>query len=140
MAALARIEFNAPMDRLMTRCAKWLLVLALVASVGGHWMILQGVAWSTMLVRFAQSMPLVRAVACTFDGDHPCALCLVIKEGKKSEKKSDQESAPTKQLDWLLQATPQFVCLGSPPPCPDSPPAAPHVRCEPPPVPPPRVG
>jgi len=64
-------------------------ILALCLSLGFHWLALQSVAWTTMLLSNACRVPLGDAVAKTFDGAHPCNLCHAVDEGKKSEKKSD---------------------------------------------------
>lgn len=66
-----------------------LLVVALLAATGGHWLFLQSVAWTTMLSDNLQEYSFTEAVQRTFDGEHPCQLCSQIKEGKKSEKKSE---------------------------------------------------
>ena len=55
-----------------------------------------------MLVGNLQSRSISEAVVRTFDGKHPCSLCKVVAEGKKSEKKSESNS-PTKKLDGLRQ-------------------------------------
>jgi hypothetical protein len=85
----------------MNRFIKWLAVLALVASVGGHWAVLQSVAWTTMLARFWQSMPLAQAMAYTLDGRHPCKLCLAVQHGKQTEQKSTKLQPPQKLLLFL---------------------------------------
>ncbi len=85
----------------MNRLIKWLAVLALVTSVGGHWAILQGVAWATMVARFAQSMPLTQAVAFTFDGRHPCQLCLAVQHGQQTEHKESKLKPAQKLLLFL---------------------------------------
>jgi len=64
-------------------------IVALCASLGFQWLALQSVAWTTMLVANARHAPLSEAVAKTFDGAHPCALCHLVANGKKSEKKSE---------------------------------------------------
>ena len=66
-----------------------LLVIALVAMIGGHWAVLQTVAWSTMLADNLRVSSFSEAVERTFDGKHPCALCKQISAGKKAEKKTD---------------------------------------------------
>jgi hypothetical protein len=63
-------------------------IVALCLSLGFHWLALQSIAWTTMLVENARRVPLSEAVARTFDGSHPCDLCHAVAEGKKSEKKS----------------------------------------------------
>ncbi|HEY2799761.1 MAG TPA: hypothetical protein VGI85_04150 [Chthoniobacterales bacterium] len=68
-------------------------ILALCLSLGFHWLALQSVAWTAMLVTNAQHLSLSEAVAKTFDGAHPCNLCHAVAKGRKSEKKS--EAVPT---------------------------------------------
>jgi hypothetical protein len=76
-------------------------LLAMAATLGGHWMMLQSFAWARMLSQAAQRDSWGVAVTKTFDGHHPCELCLAIQKGRNSEKKSDQEKPPLK-LEGLL--------------------------------------
>lgn len=71
------------------RLGRTATILALCLSLGLHWLALQSVAWTTMLVANVRHTTLSEAVAKTFDGAHPCDLCQVVAQGKKSEKKSD---------------------------------------------------
>jgi len=64
-------------------------IFALCLSLGFHWLALQSVGWTGMLVANARHAPLSEAVARTFDGAHPCDLCHAVADGKKSEKKSE---------------------------------------------------
>ena len=89
-----------------------MVVLLLIVSVGGHWAIVQGVAWVTMFARFSQSMSLTQAAAYTFDGKHPCALCCAVKEGKTAERKESQVKPPEKVTFAL---SPEAVLLPAPP-------------------------
>ncbi len=86
-------------------------MVLLITSVGGHWAVLQGVAWTTMFARFAQSMPLAQAVCCTFDGRHPCKLCQTIKQGRAAEKKQDPSPVrPGSKLDFgLVWQAPDYL-------------------------------
>ena len=89
--------------------AKFLLVCALMVSIGGHWLVLQSVAWTTMFAANLSNHASVReAVSQTFDGQHPCPLCQVVKAGKKSEQKSELPSPTFKQLEFVHDA-PRFV-------------------------------
>jgi len=65
-----------------------------------HWIVLQSLAWTTMLIDYSKRAPLCRAIAQTFDGAHPCSLCHVVNKGKSSEKKSDLQS-PTPKIDMI---------------------------------------
>jgi len=80
-------------------------ILALCLSVGFHWLALQSVAWTTMLVANVRHAPLSEAVVKTFDGVHPCSLCHAVSAGKNSEKKSDLQS-PSPKIDMICSARP----------------------------------
>jgi hypothetical protein len=84
---------------------QWLVVALLTLAIGGHWAVLQSVAWTTMLAGNLRTSSLAVAVERTFDGQHPCKLCKVVSAGKKSEK---QAEFPTlaKQLEFTLFAHP----------------------------------
>jgi hypothetical protein len=73
---------------MFVRFGKIFVVVALVMMVGGHWMLLQTVAWTTMLADNLQSNSFRVAMTKTFDGKHPCCLCKAIAAAKKSEKKT----------------------------------------------------
>lgn len=78
------------------RSSKTLLGLSLAVLLGGHWLLLQSVAWVGMIVTYSQTSTLSEAISMTFDGEHPCRMCLVVKEGKKAEKKEMQLKADMK--------------------------------------------
>ena len=61
--------------------------LALLQLLGGHWAVLQTTAWMGMLVQYSQQAGLKAGLAQTFDGEHPCAVCKAIQDGKKHEQK-----------------------------------------------------
>jgi len=86
---------------LLRTLTRLLVLLAAVQILGGHWAVLQTVAWGKMLVDYAQRESLTVAVAKTFDGAHPCSLCHTVTAGREQEKK--QESATTiVKLDAVL--------------------------------------
>jgi hypothetical protein len=66
------------------------IIVAMSVGSGAHWMAIQTVAWTTMLVDYSKGETLMEAVEKTFDGRHPCVLCLVVKEGE--EKQKEQKS------------------------------------------------
>src|SRR5258708_36952071 len=68
-----------------------LLIVALLCATGSHWVMLQSVAWATMLAENARTDSFQTALAKTFDGRHPCALCRQIAQGRQPEKKSDPQ-------------------------------------------------
>jgi hypothetical protein len=75
----------------------------LVLTLGLHWALLQTFAWTGMLITYARDASFKEAVAKTFDGQHPCALCKVIKKGRAEEKNQEQKQVkPEIKLDLAL--------------------------------------
>jgi hypothetical protein len=123
---------------LRVKIARALVVLSLVFAIGGHWAVLQSVAWLSMTVKFAQTDTLSAALRKTFDGLHPCNLCKVVRDGKKSEKNQETSKVETKLDFWLvcnaeLLNPPQPFCV-----LPSGPDSG-QPRAESPPTPPPRA-
>jgi len=120
------------------RIGNLFLVLALLAATGGHWALLQSVAWSSMLAGHLQSESFSAALEQTFDGRHPCPLCCAIAAAKKSEKKAEfpvsaqKIEFPPLAPGVVLQAPTAFHLL----PIPD---AFADSRTLTPPTPPPRL-
>jgi hypothetical protein len=85
------------------RLSKWSVVVALVLVIGGHWAALQSAAWVGMAVSFARTDTLSVSLQKTFDGQHPCKLCKIVKAGKAAEKKQDLLKLEAK-LDFQLVA------------------------------------
>ena len=54
--------------------------------LGGHWIALQSVAWVGMIASYAHGETLGVAIEKTFDGDHPCGLCKLVKDGRDQEQ------------------------------------------------------
>jgi hypothetical protein len=75
-------------------------IVALCCAIGLHWMALQSVAWTTMLVQNAKRASFCQAITQTFDGAHPCSLCHVVSKGKTSERKSDLRPL-TSKIDMM---------------------------------------
>ena len=89
------------------RLSRLAIAAALAFSIGLHWELLQSVAWMGMMVKYSQRSGIGEALEKTFDGKHPCALCKVVAEGKKSEKKP--EPGPVaKKFDFSYSAA-EFV-------------------------------
>jgi hypothetical protein len=62
-------------------------LIAVLAAGGGHWTVLQTFAWARMLVEYSAQNSLAEAVEMTFDGKHPCPMCLKIEKGRKQERR-----------------------------------------------------
>ena len=82
------------------RLGKVLLIVAMLAATGTHWVILQSVAWTSMLARSLQTTSLERAINLTFDGKHPCSLCKAIAAGKQAQRKCEF-LASFKKLEFI---------------------------------------
>lgn len=85
------------------RLAQRGIVLLVCLSLGMHWALLQGIAWTGMLISFASEGTVVEAVEKTFDGQHGCALCAKVKEGRDSDQKQPQQAGQSlKKMDAVL--------------------------------------
>ncbi len=87
-----------------TRCrrsvravARAVLVCGLCLSVGVQWIVLQGVAWTGMLISFSKDGTILEAMGKTFDGAHPCPLCCAVQQGQSET--DDPESTDVKKQD-----------------------------------------
>jgi len=80
--------------------ARVVMTIALCCAIGLHWIALQSLAWTTMMIDYSKRAPLYQAIGQTFDGAHPCSLCHVVNKGKSSEKKSDLQS-PAPKIDMI---------------------------------------
>src|SRR2546422_8361401 len=88
---------------MVRRFARWLAVVLLIQMSGGHLLLLQTVAWGGMTISFAQTERLTVALKKTFDGKHPCKLCRLIADEKKSDKKKDSQKFETR-IDFLCES------------------------------------
>ena len=71
------------------RAAKALVILAVALSLGLHWVLLQGVAWTGMFVSFAHQTTISEAFTKTFNGKNPCRICKLVRAGQQSEKATE---------------------------------------------------
>ena len=87
------------MNRTAHKTTIQLLSIALVLLLSGsHWTLLQGVAWTTMLLDSERGSTISERAVNTFSGDNPCTLCLVIQDGLQ---KGQQDAEFTVCLDSL---------------------------------------
>ena len=87
------------------------MVLLVCLSLGMHWAVLQGVAWSGMFLSNLNQGSVTEAVEKTFDGEHPCLLCLAVKEGQKKEKDDSKPltAKSVKKFEAVLVAEKRLV-------------------------------
>ena len=121
-----------------TKFAQFLIVASLIVTIGGHWAVLQTIAWAGMAISYSKNAPLTDALVKTFDGKHPCQLCKAVKAGKQAERKEATLKVETKLDFWLARAA---SLLDAPMPFVVLPGESDSVqpRAEPPPTPPPRL-
>ena len=80
-SAICQLEFHVQFVRFI------FVFGALLHLGGGHWGVLQGIAWAKMLVEYSQTDGLRDGIVKTFDGEHPCEMCKSISKGRESEKR-----------------------------------------------------
>jgi hypothetical protein len=82
-------------------------VLGCLHLCGGHWGVMQVIAWSNMIVDYSAQDGLIEGAKKTFDGEHPCCMCKAIAEGKKqeSQNRGDDKSPTTSQGLVLKECT-----------------------------------
>jgi len=64
------------------------ICLAMFSIAGGHWAVLQGIAWVQMVQEYSQEVSVARAVQMTLSGEAPCSMCKKIAEAKHQEEKA----------------------------------------------------
>jgi hypothetical protein len=122
---------------MLFRQVRLAVALMLALSVGGHWLVLQSVAWVGMAIDYSREMPLDEAMSSTFDGSRPCALCKAIQQGREEERKQSLLK-PGQEFKGFLHALPVWLsapCVAAMNLIPES---MPPVRFFSPPHPPPR--
>ena len=88
----------------LLRFGQVLMLLVLFAASGGHWMALQSVAWTRMLVSYSRGGQIVAAVTKTFDGRHPCSLCKEIQRAKSTEPEPARNMEVENQATFVVPA------------------------------------
>jgi hypothetical protein len=123
---------------LMRRLTHLLVLVAFIFSCGGHWCVLQGVAWIGMIHQYSKIVPLGEAVSMTLSGRYPCALCKAIAEKKEAERLQllTMEKHEKKFFSPLWEGLPS--CAASPVQYPEFVMSW-EMRSEAPPTPPPRL-
>ncbi len=92
--------------KLLASCGQVIAAAALFFIIGGHWGVLQTVAWANMIWTYTtQDGSVLLGAKKTFDGEHPCSMCDSIKAAKTEEKKSPETFAATKKIELLALDT-----------------------------------
>ncbi len=86
-----------------TKTISVLIISALLQASGAFTAGLQSYAWATMVLRNMRTMTAPEAMTQTFDGRHPCHLCLKVRKGADSEQ-SRLANPDERKLDGLIAA------------------------------------
>ncbi len=79
-----------------------LLFLAMFSIAGGHWAVLQTVAWTGMVIEYSKDSPVAAALIKTFSGRAPCKMCHTIEAGKEKESRLPATVKADKKIDKFL--------------------------------------
>ncbi len=79
-------------------------MLAACHLAGGHWLLWQGAAWASMLVRYSQSYGMETGLFMTFDGKHPCQICKRVVKGKNKEEHSSRSERSQEEIGLYFLA------------------------------------
>jgi hypothetical protein len=92
-----------------------LLAVLLVLLMQGPAVLTQEIAWVRMLVTYTQERGLTRGVVETFDGSHPCDLCVKASEIRESEGQQEPSERPNGKLrfqfSWAEMVTARPLVL-----------------------------
>jgi hypothetical protein len=79
-----------------------LMCMAFFSLAGGHWLVLQTVAWAQMLRDYSKNAPIAEAIQRTFSGASPCTMCKMIVE----EQQKEDKAPATFKLDKMAEFFP----------------------------------
>jgi hypothetical protein len=85
----------------MPRSTHILTWLMLAMFVGGHWGMLQVVAWTGMLIDYSRDATFAEAWDKTFSGEHPCAICKTVDLCLADDLGDDERKAPGKLIKTM---------------------------------------
>ena len=85
------------------------LIIVLMNTLGAHLAILQTVAWARMMAAYSRTESLKVTVQKTFDGEHPCAMCLKIRRASNSRSSLSAVNSQV-QSDGTLQNVARLSC------------------------------
>jgi hypothetical protein len=91
-------------------------LIAVLVINGGHWAALQTFAWGRMLVAFCQHDSIANALLKTFDGRHPCALCVTVRTGLHQDQQQQKDQAPYASTERLPEPLWELRCAIAPEP------------------------
>jgi hypothetical protein len=66
----------------------FLICVACFALAGGHWAVLQTIAWAQMVRDYSKNVPVGEAIVRTLSGEYPCGMCTRISAERQKEEKA----------------------------------------------------
>jgi len=87
------------MRRRTKTCISLATTLAVLASCGMHLAVLQGIAYSSMVLDFSKESSFTESVKRTVSGQEPCRLCCAVQE-MSQEQNQDHEAPPETHRVW----------------------------------------
>jgi hypothetical protein len=85
-----------------------LLAAALLYGSGAHWLLVQGAAWAGMVAARSGRNSVAQALTTTFDGKHPCRVCLIVKRGSDADS-SPRAASEAPSVDFAFVSPPSVV-------------------------------
>jgi len=93
---------------MLRRVARLLVLASLLSSMGAHLAVIQTVAWAGMAVNFSRNCSLNTSLQQTFDGRHPCPLCLKIKKASQTGPSLGVSGSDTRSDGVIFSAIPRI--------------------------------
>lgn len=91
----------------MRLLCKWLMIVALMLSIGLQWVAMQSAAWVGMLITYSHEAGVSMAIKKTFDGHYACKMCKKVAEGMKE----GSQKAPNEDAKKRIDMTPFGVAI-----------------------------
>lgn len=73
---------------------------------GGHYGVLQGLAWTQMIISYSAESGWIEGARQTFDGEHPCDLCVAIADAKQKDSDPANHGPQRRGIDSGLELKP----------------------------------
>ncbi len=102
------------MERIARLIPTFLIALAMFSIAGGHWAVLQTIAWAQMVRDYSQTTSVAEAIEKTFSGEAPCSMCKSIAKARTQEQKAPATVKLDKKAEVFLLAPSALLC------CPDT--------------------
>ena len=94
---------------MLRRLGTLLVCLAMFSIAGGHWAVLQSIAWAGMVQDYARDGGFAAAVQKTFSGQYPCAMCKKVAEAQKKEEQKPAILKVDKKAENFLSHCPSIT-------------------------------